>query len=124
MIRKISILTMCAVIALLLGVHPFAVYLLAALVVVVVLMEDEKEVNTCETCKLPVYDWGQEASPQGGSCRDCSAGICARPDCAAEPVEVCCEECACEGLCWACASLRWCPEFPAAIIAANRLEAA
>lgn len=41
MIRLISILTMAAVIALLLGVHPFAVYLLAALVVVVVLMEDE-----------------------------------------------------------------------------------
>lgn len=77
--------------------------------------------NTCETCKLPVYDWGQEASPQGGSCKDCCIGICARPDCAAEPVEICCEECACEGLCWECASLRWCPEFPDAMIMEARM---
>ena len=41
MIRHISLLTMCAVIALLLSIHPFAVYLLAALIVVVVLMEEE-----------------------------------------------------------------------------------
>lgn len=69
---------------------------------------------TCETCGLPTYDWGQECSPQGGSCRDCGIGICARPECAAQPVEVCCDECAPRGLCFECASLRWAPVYPSA----------
>ena len=42
MIREISILTMCAVIALLLGVHPFAVYLIALLIIVIILWEGKK----------------------------------------------------------------------------------
>ena len=42
MIRKISILTMCAVIALLLGVHPFVVYLLCLLITVIILWEGKK----------------------------------------------------------------------------------
>lgn len=42
MIREISILTMCAVIALLLGVHPFAVYLLGLLVTLIILWEGKK----------------------------------------------------------------------------------
>ena len=42
MIRHISLLTMCAVIALLLGVHPFAVYLIALLIIVIILWEGKK----------------------------------------------------------------------------------
>ena len=79
--------------------------------------------SLCESCKLPTYDWSYEDSPQAGTCRECYADICARPGCAAEAVEICCEECACTGLCWDCASLRWCPELPAAILAANLAEA-
>mgnify|MGYP003529667698 FL=1 len=42
MIRLISLLTMAAVIALLLGVHPFAVYLLGLLVTLIILWEGKK----------------------------------------------------------------------------------
>ena len=42
MIRHISLLTMCAVIALLLGIHPFAVYLIALLIIVIILWEGKK----------------------------------------------------------------------------------
>ena len=76
--------------------------------------------STCETCTLPVFDWGNECAPQGGRCKDCDTGICARPGCAAQPAEVCCDECPVTGLCWDCASLRWCPEFPLAVIEANQ----
>ena len=72
---------------------------------------------TCETCNLPVYDWGQEDAPQGGHCADCYDGICAREGCAAEPPQA--DERVIDGLCWECASLRYCPEYPEAIKAAN-----
>jgi hypothetical protein len=75
----------------------------------------------CDSCGLPVYWMFQECQPVAGSCRECGAGICARPDCAAEPAEVCCDECGAHGLCWDCASLAWCPELPTAILEANRL---
>ncbi len=42
MIRAISVLTMAAVIALLLGVHPFVVYLLGLLITVIILWEGKK----------------------------------------------------------------------------------
>lgn len=73
--------------------------------------------TTCERCNSPVYDFGQEDYPQGGNCRDCFAGICAREGCAAIAPEP--DETVIDGLCWECASLRWCPAFPAAILANN-----
>lgn len=72
---------------------------------------------TCETCLSPVYDWGQEDAPQGGHCSDCYDGICARDGCAAIPPAP--DETIIDGLCWECASIRWCPVWPVEMIAAN-----
>jgi hypothetical protein len=74
---------------------------------------------TCESCGLPVYWFLQELSPVWGHCKDCFVIICEREECAAVPASVCCDECPVRGICFECMSLRWCPEYPPEIKAAN-----